>query len=51
MQRLFVLVPKSMSEEDLHDYFKQYGDIDYVTIIKDRETRESKGYAYVKYFK
>ncbi|KAF5282768.1 hypothetical protein FQR65_LT02765 [Abscondita terminalis] len=51
IQRLFVIVPKSMTDEELYNTFKVYGDIDYATIIKDKETRESKGFAYIKYFK
>ncbi|KAK4879522.1 hypothetical protein RN001_007668 [Aquatica leii] len=51
IQRLFVIVPKSMTDEDLYNSFKMYGDIDYAAIIKDKETRESKGFAYIKYFK
>jgi RNA recognition motif-containing protein len=27
----------------------RYGDVDHVTLVKDRTTRESKGFAYVKY--
>ena len=27
----------------------RFGDIDYVALVKDRTTRESKGFAYVKY--
>lgn len=49
--RLFVIIPKSMSDTELYDTFKQYGDIDYATIIRDKETKESKGFAYVKYYK
>lgn len=51
MQRLFVMVPKSMTDTELYDYFKQFGDIDYASIIKDKNTRENKGFAYVKYLK
>jgi hypothetical protein len=47
--RLFVVVPKSMSETDLKDYFNQFGDVDYVSIVRDRTTKESKGFAYIKY--
>ncbi|KAK9693507.1 RNA recognition motif [Popillia japonica] len=50
-QRLFVLIPKTMTEDELHDYFKQFGDIDNIAIIRDKETKENKGFAYVKYFK
>lgn len=51
IQRLFVIVPKTMTQAELMEYFKTFGDIDYVSIIKDKETSESKGFAYVKYFK
>ncbi|KAJ8952485.1 hypothetical protein NQ318_003280 [Aromia moschata] len=51
IQRLFVMVPKNMTDTELYDYFKQFGDIDYASIIKDKATRESKGFAYVKYVK
>lgn len=47
--RLFVVVPKSMSDSELRDHFAQFGDIDYVSIVKDKNTKESKGFAYVKY--
>lgn len=51
MQRLFVVVPKNMSDNELYDYFKAFGNIDYATVIRDRETKESKGFGYVKYYK
>ena len=47
--RLFVVVPKAMGENDLKDHFNQFGDVDYVSIVRDRSTKESKGFAYVKY--
>ncbi len=47
--RLFVVVPKSLAEAELRDTFSAYGDIDYVSIVRDRTTKESKGFAYVKY--
>lgn len=51
IQRLFVIVPKSMTHSELLEYFKSFGEIDYVSIIKDKETSESKGFGYVKYYK
>lgn len=48
---MFVMIPKTMTDTELYDVFKQYGDIDYASIIRDRDTRESKGVAYVKYYK
>jgi len=47
--RLFVVVPKTMSETELKDHFNQFGDVDYVSIVRDRNSKESKGFAYVKY--
>ncbi|XP_069987625.1 RNA-binding protein 45 [Penaeus vannamei] len=47
--RLFVVVPKSLGEAELREHFVQFGDIDYVSIVRDRNTRDSKGFAYVKY--
>lgn len=47
--RLFCVVPKTMTDSELREHFEQFGDIDYVSIVKDRETKESKGFAYVKY--
>uniref|UniRef100_A0A8D8UNP7 RNA-binding protein 45 n=1 Tax=Cacopsylla melanoneura TaxID=428564 RepID=A0A8D8UNP7_9HEMI len=49
--RLFVVVPKTSEEKDIRDHFKQFGEIDMVRIVKSRQTNESKGVAYVKYFK
>ena len=47
--RLFVVVPKSMGETELREHFNQFGDVDYVSIVRDRTTKESKGFAYIKY--
>lgn len=47
--RLFVVCPKTSSEADLKGHFSSFGDIDYVSIVRDRVTKENKGFAYVKY--
>jgi len=47
--RLFVVVPKSQTESELKDHFDAFGDVDYVSIVKDRTTKEAKGFGYVKY--
>ncbi|KAF4530017.1 hypothetical protein B566_EDAN009193 [Ephemera danica] len=47
--RLFVVVPKSMTDAELRQHFSQFGDLDYVSIVKDHNTKESKGFAYVRY--
>ncbi|XP_053292231.1 RNA-binding protein 45 [Pleuronectes platessa] len=51
LTRIFVMIPKSFSEEDLKDTFKEYGDIEYCVIIKNKFTGESKGLGYVRYYK
>ncbi|XP_062543273.1 RNA-binding protein 45 [Armigeres subalbatus] len=47
--RLFVLIPKEMNEESLREEFGQHGTIDNITIIRDKVTKEGKGFAYVKF--
>jgi len=47
--RLFVMCAKTSTESDLKSHFSQFGDIDYVSIVKDRSSKESKGFAYIKY--
>lgn len=40
-----------MDEKDLKDGFEQFGDIEYVQVVKDRKTGEKKGFGYVKFRK
>lgn len=49
--RLFITVPRSMEEEAAKEIFSAYGQIDYVRMQRDRNTGETKGFAYVKYRK
>jgi len=49
--RLFLMIPKTFSDDDLRAEFAQYGPVEYVNIIKDKRTNESKGLGYVKYFR
>lgn len=51
LTRIFVMIPKSYTEEDLRKKFKVYGDIEYCSIIKNKVTGESKGLGYVRYLK
>ncbi|KAM6956568.1 RNA-binding protein 45 [Aplochiton taeniatus] len=51
LTRIFVMIPKTFSEEDFKDTFKEYGDIEYCVIIKNKQTGESKGLGYVRYHK
>lgn len=51
--RLFIVVPRddSENEDSLREYFQSFGDVEYVNIIRNRDTNESKGFAYVKFTK
>ncbi|XP_043931365.1 RNA-binding protein 45 [Protopterus annectens] len=51
LTRIFVMIPKSFSEDDLREKFKVYGDIEYCSIIKNKNTGESKGLGYVRFLK
>lgn len=48
-QRLFIVCPKSMTTHELYEYFGQFGELDYINILKDKVSGESKGIGYVKY--
>lgn len=47
--RLFVMIPRTMNDTELHEEFSNYGKIESVSVVRDRDTRESKGYGYVKF--
>ncbi|HEY3122893.1 MAG TPA: RNA-binding protein [Thermoanaerobaculia bacterium] len=42
-------LPYSTSEEDLRNLFSQYGTIESVAVITDRETGRSKGFGFVEF--
>lgn len=42
-------LPPLMDELQLHNLFMQFGPIESVKIIYDKETKESRGYGFVKY--
>lgn len=49
--RLFCVLPKTMTDNELQQEFSKFGSIEYVTVVKDRNTNESKGFGYVKFKK
>lgn len=51
--RLFIMLPRddSVSEEQLREYFSQYGKVEYASILKDKATNRNKGFAYIKYIR
>ncbi|XP_077470007.1 RNA-binding protein 45-like [Stigmatopora argus] len=51
LTRIFVKIPKTFSEDDLMETFKEYGDIEYCIIVKNKMTGENKGLGYVRFYK
>uniref|UniRef100_A0A672RBZ0 RNA binding motif protein 45 n=1 Tax=Sinocyclocheilus grahami TaxID=75366 RepID=A0A672RBZ0_SINGR len=51
LTRIFVMIPRSFSEEDVKETFKVYRDIEYAIIIRNKTTGESKGLGYVRFHK
>lgn len=49
--RIFILVPKTMTDAELTLEFSQFGKVDHVQILKDKTTMENKGCAYVRFHK
>ncbi|XP_050542986.1 RNA-binding protein 45 isoform X2 [Daktulosphaira vitifoliae] len=49
--RLFVFVPKTEKENDLENYFSQFGDISKVHIVTNKDSGESKGIAFITFTK
>lgn len=49
--RLFVVTSRSITEDELRESFSVFGDIQGVWVVKDKQTKESKGICYVKFAK
>lgn len=49
--RLFVVTSRSITEDELRQSFSVFGDIQGVWVVKDKQTKESKGISYVKFAK
>ncbi|XP_037933244.1 RNA-binding protein 45-like isoform X1 [Teleopsis dalmanni] len=49
--RLFIVCSKQATEEELRDEFSKYGDVERITIVKDKATGNPKGFGYVRYSK
>lgn len=49
--RLFVVTSRSITEDEVRESFAVFGDIQGVWVVKDRQTKESKGICYVKFAK
>lgn len=50
-RRLFITVPKVMTENEIEKEFKNYGHITSIILQKDHKNGDSKGFAYISYAK
>ncbi|XP_050663860.1 RNA-binding protein 45-like [Leptidea sinapis] len=48
-KRLFISISKDVSEDTINNDFKNFGFIEGIQVMTDRNTGQSKGFAYVKY--
>ncbi|MGD9153696.1 MAG: RNA-binding protein [Gammaproteobacteria bacterium] len=52
MKKLYVgNLPYSVTEESLESLFSQFGQVESVVLIKDRETGRTKGFGFVEFKK
>lgn len=49
--RLFLVTSKSITEEIIRDHFTAFGEIQDIWVVKDKQTKESKGVSFVKFAK
>lgn len=42
-------LPYRIHEQELRDHFSQFGDIDQVRIVKNRQTRKSMGFGFITF--
>ena len=45
--RLFIRVPTDYGEEDVKEHFGQFGAIEFINMVKDKQTGKPKGTTYV----
>lgn len=45
------MIPKTATEEDIRDEFAQWGDVESVTIVKEKNNGPPKGFGYVRFTK
>ena len=50
-QRLFLIIPKGTTEKDLQLDFTTFGEIQDINMIRDRKTKDGKGFAYIRFKK
>ncbi|BFF97728.1 RNA-binding protein 45 [Drosophila madeirensis] len=49
--RLFIVIPKTATEDDIRDEFAQWGEVESVTIVREKNNGNPKGFGYVRFTK
>lgn len=49
--RLFLVTSRSVSDDVIREKFSVFGEVQGVWVVKDKQTKESKGISYVKFAK
>uniref|UniRef100_T1P7L1 RNA recognition protein n=1 Tax=Musca domestica TaxID=7370 RepID=T1P7L1_MUSDO len=49
--RLFIVCPKTATEDELRDEFSQWGQVENVTLLRDKQSGNPKGFGYIRYSK
>lgn len=49
--RLFIVIPKTATEDDIRDEFAQWGEVENVTIVREKNNGNPKGFGYVRFTK
>ncbi|KAH8260582.1 hypothetical protein KR038_007814 [Drosophila bunnanda] len=49
--RLFIVIPKTATEDDIREEFSQWGEVESVTIVKEKNNGNPKGFGYVRFTK
>lgn len=48
--RIFIMVPRTFDKPEIQEAFEEYGQIEHISIVKDKNSGESKGLAYVNFY-
>lgn len=49
--RIFIVCSKKHSSEDMRAAFEQFGTIEDIWVVKDKQTKENRGVCYIKFAK
>ena len=49
--RLYIKTPPDYNQDEIKSHFSKFGPVEFVSIIRDKNTSKSKGVAFVKFFR